>query len=200
MHRLLGVAFAILLALELAVLTTAVWLLLHSFPLLWASSPWRAVVAVLGLFVIGAVIWKTHRAGAVSVEVPASGPQITFSRIPVTGVPGALFMLQFLVWALLIPAVGLFYTALLAGAFLLLPVIFFVNRPGQGGASAVGLGGLVGALAGIGAAAVIAFRQVPLAGLFLLAFIAGLAGAPVLIWLRSPPRHPSIAVYNRTED
>jgi hypothetical protein len=197
-ERILGVAFAILLALELAVLVIVGALVAWLPYFLWQRSPWRAMVAVLGLGAVGVALWKSHRrsAAAWSQLLPASGPEISVSHIPITGPVGALYMLQFLVWVLLVPAVGLVYAALVAGALLLLPLIHYMNRPGRS-PSAVGLGGLLGTLCGLAVATLVSMREFPLAGMFGIALVAGVVGAPVLIWLRSRQKHVSIAPYSQ---
>ena len=50
------------------------------------------------------------------------------SRIPITGSIGAVYTLQFVIWALVTPQIGLFYAILSGGGLLLLPVAFYVNR------------------------------------------------------------------------
>ena len=197
MQRLLGVAFAILLAAELSLLVVVLGLLAVFPYLLWQRSPLRATLAVLGLAIVGVALWRAHHAdtAASSQELPGH-PEISISHISISGAPGAIYMLQFLVWALVTPAVGFFDAALIAGALLLLPLIFYLNQPGRGSASAVGVGGVLGALCGLAVVAFVSFRELPLAGVFLIALAAGILGAPMLIWLRSRRRHVSIAPYS----
>ena len=200
MQRLLGLAFAILLALELALLVVVVGVLALFPYLLWQRSPLRAVLAVPGLAVVAVALWRAHRAdAAVSSQALPAHPGISISHIPISGVPGAIYMLQFLVWALVTPAVGLFYAALIAGALFLLPLIFYLNRPGRGSASAVGTGAVLGALCGLAVVAFVSFREVPLTGVFAAALAAGVLGAPILIWVRSRRDHVSIAPYSEQE-
>jgi hypothetical protein len=118
------------------------------------------------------------------------------SRIPITGLPGALYLGQFLIWALATPAVGVLYVALLAGALLLLPLVFYLNRPGRGSASAVSAAGVLGAVSGLAVVTLVSVREFPFAGLFGVALIAGVLGAPILVWLRSRRQRVSIAPYS----
>ena len=195
MEKLLGVAFAILLALELTLLVMAASLVVMLPYLLWQRSPWRAVLAVLGLAGVGIALWRSHRRVTVSPPFPASGPEISISRIPITGAVGAIYMVQFLVWVLVEPAVGLVYAALIAGGLLLLPLILYVNRPGRS-ASAVSIGALLGALCGMALVSFVSLRELPIAGIFGVAVVAGVLAAPVLIWHRSQQKHVSIAPYS----
>jgi hypothetical protein len=108
-------------------------------------------------------------------------------------------MLQFLVWFLVTPEVGLFYAALLAGGLLLLPLIFYLNRPGRGSATAVSIGSILGMVCGLAVVALASSREFPLARLFALSLAAGLLAAPVLIWRRSRQTHVSIAPYGESQ-
>ncbi len=199
MGRLLGVAFAILLVAEVGLL--AVGLAgVAVFPyLLWQRSPIRAVIAAAVIIGAAVVVWRVHRRQGGDSRDARLSPEISISRIPISGLPGAIYMLQFLVWALVTPAVGLFYAALIAGALLLLPIIFHLNRPGRGGASAVGAGALLGGLSGLAVVALVSFHEVPLAAVFMIALGAGILGAPILIWMRGRRGHVSIAPYSVPE-
>ena len=194
MGRLLGVAFAILIAVEIALLVIVTGLMAMLVELLWNRSPFMACTLVLILILAAVAFWRSRRNEAASAAGVHSG--ISVSRIPITGAAGAIYMLQFLVWAVLEPAVGLFYAALIAGAVLLLPVAFYVNRRRVGGAGSAGAGGLLGLLCGLAFFGLASSREIPLAKLFPIALAAGVVGAGVLVWSRSKGKHtPSIAPY-----
>jgi uncharacterized membrane protein YqjE len=194
MRALFGVAFAILIALELSLLAVVIGLVAMFFPLLWERSPIKAAVACVLLAAGAVALWKSWRRPD-ATQLPPVHPGISVSHIPISGPVGAIYMVQFVVWAILAPAVGLFYAALLGGGLLLVPVAYFVNRPGRGGATRTGLGSLLGLVSGLLFIGVVSSRQVRLAGLFTTAVVAGVLGAVVLIWLRRKPQHPSIAPY-----
>jgi hypothetical protein len=197
MARLLGLAFAALLVGELTLLAVVVGLLAYLPYLLWQSSPVRAVLALLGLACVIGALWRAHQAQARAASQRLPGPpEISISRIPITGAPGALYMLQFLVWALVTPSVGFLYAALLAGALLVFPVVVFVNRPGR--RRSVG-GALLGALTGLAVVSFVSFREVPIMGVFGVALGTGLVAGPCLIWMRSRRSQVSIAPYTQRD-
>ena len=193
MARLLGLAFAVLVVGELTLLAVVVSLLAYLPYLLWRDSPLRAVFALLGLACVIGALWRAHRAQVQAAPQRLPGPpEISISHIPITGAPGALYMLQFLVWALVTPSVGFLYAALLAGALLVLPVVVFANRPGR--RRSVG-GALLGALTGLAVVSFVSFREVPIMGIFGVALATGLVAGPCLIWVRSRRGQVSIAPY-----
>ena len=196
MQKLLAIVFAVLLAMELALLVVVAGVV-ATFPvLMWERNPLSAILAVAGLVVVAVGLWRAHRTDT-AVTVPRVHPGISFSRIPISGVPGALFMLQFLVWVLVTPAVGLFYAALIGGGLLLVPLIAYANRPGRGSVPAASTGAVLGALCGLALVAYVSLREFPLAALFAVALAAGVLGAPILIWLRGRARRDSIAPYSQ---
>jgi hypothetical protein len=194
MRALLGVAFAILIALELAVLAIVIGALAVFFPLLWERSPAKAGVAVVVILLAVVAVWNSFRRQD-ATQVPAVHRGISVSRIPISGPIGAIYMLQFVVWAILTPAVGFFYAALLGGGLLLVPVAYYLNRPGRHEATHLGIGGILGLVSGLLFVGAVASQQTRLASLFTIAVIAGVLGAVALIWLRRKPDHPSIAPY-----
>ncbi len=186
---------ALLLALEVAVLVLVGGTALMFPYVLWQTSPFRAVLAVLGFAAVAAALWRSHRreSGVQPEHLPVN-PQISLSRIPMSGAAGAIYMLQFVVWALCAPAVGLFYAALIAGALLLLPLVFYLNRPGRR-PWAAGMASVLGMLCGLWVASVASAREFPRARLLEVAVAGGVLAAPALVWLRSRRRHVSIAPY-----
>ena len=197
MEKLLAIAFAIILAGELALLGVGLVSLVAFACLLWSRSPWMAALAVLVGVAVAVWLWRSHRAPAPAPVQPSQvHPGISISTIPITGAPGALYMLQFLVWLLVTPAVGILYAVLLGGALLVLPLVFFVNRPGRHGLSTVAVWGVVGMLCGLALVAVGSVREFPLAWVFGFGLCAGVIGAPILIWWRGRTRTPSIAPYS----
>jgi hypothetical protein len=73
---------------------------------------------------------------------------ILVNKIPIEGIPGAIYMLQFLVWPIATPAVAGLYAALLAGGLLLAPAIHLVHRNEQRSLTSL-RGGAMGFLAGL---------------------------------------------------
>ena len=196
MQRLLGLAFAFLLACEIGLLVvvgSGVAMLPY---LLWKRSPVRAGLCVV--FLVGVIIWlwkSRHSEATLEPPTPATHPGISISRIPITGVPGTLYMLQFVVWVLVVPKVGLFFAALIGAALLLLPLGFYLHRPGRGSAASVSIASILGVLSGLAVAALVSAREFPAAGVFIVALVLGVLGAPALIWSRSRQEHTSIAPY-----
>ncbi len=182
---LLAVAFGVLLAIELiavAIVTGLVGLLIV---LLWERSPWIATAAAAGL--IGCLIWFWRNRGR---EVAEAAPGqvhrgILLDRIPVSGAAGSMYMLQFLVWALASPVVGVGFAVLIAAGILLVPVAYHYNRPRKDGLVRVGGAGALGAIFGLGFFLVVSARQVPFAAMFGAATAAGTLGAVVLLWRRA---------------
>ena len=197
MQKLLGLVFAALLAAELALLVVVLGVI-AMFPfLLWQRNPLSAFLAVLGSAVVAFALWRSYRADTAAASGPPVHPGISLSRIPIAGVPGALYMLQFAVWVLVTPEVGLLYAALIAGGLLLVPLIAYANRPGRGSVPAASTGAVLGALSGLAVVAFVSVREVPLAFLFMVALAAGVLGAPIVIWLRGRQRGVSIAPYSQ---
>ena len=195
MQVLMAVAFAILLCFELALLVVALSLTLLFPYVLWQRSPLEGGIAAVGLVAVAVALWRSHRVAR--GEALQVNPQISISHIPISGPVGAIYMLQFLVWVLVAPEIGLLYAALIGAAILLLPVVFYINKPGRE-PWATGVGGLLGMLCGLVVFTLVSVRQLPLARLFLVAIAAGVIAAPLLIWLRSRQGHVSIAPYSES--
>jgi len=184
MNGLLAVAFAILIAIELIVVGVVVALVGMFVVALWGRAPWAAILLASSL--LGLLVWF-WRAGRRDTPVSTGQvhPSILMQRIPMSGAAGSMYMLQFLVWALVIPKVGLFYAVLIGGGLLLVPVAYYFNRPGRGGLAGVGGGALLGLLLGLAFFSVVSARQVPIMAIFGCAAVAGVLGAVLLIWRRS---------------
>lgn len=193
MSWLLLAAFALIMAGEIALLIVVGSLLALVPCLLWERSPLRAGFFV-GVFVAALVLlWRLHRAERLPAELPAGGPQITMSRIPISGTAGTVYMTQFLVWALLSPAVGLFYAFLLSGALLALPVIRYVHRPGRTGALPAVGAALLGGACGAAVVAGVSLEQAPLGRILLAGVLGGAVAGPVLLWIRTRAR-PQVTI------
>ena len=184
MNALLAVAFAILLAIELIVVGIVTALVGMFVVELWKRAPWQAILAAFTLIGLLLWFWRARRREPL-VSTGQVHPGILLQRIPMSGAAGAMYMLQFLVWALVTPRVGLLYAVLIGGGLLLVPVAHYVNRPGRGGLASVGGGGLLGLLLGLAFFSVVSARQVPIMSIFGLAAVAGILGAALLIWRRS---------------
>ncbi len=198
MRALLGVAFAILLALELVLLFLVVAVIANGAAVGWRDRPVTTVVLGLVLLLAGVGLWRSHRIGAsAGPELAGLHPGINFSRVPTSGAAGAIFMLQFVIWFVAAPAVGLLYAVLIAGGLALLPVAWYLNRRRAGGVARVGLGSILGVVAALLCASLVPFRHTPLAWILPIAVPAGVLGAGVLIWKRSDEKHPSIAPYQQ---
>ncbi len=197
MRALLGVAFAILLALELGLLFVVVAVIANGAVIGWRDRPVTTVVLGLVLLLAGVGLWRSHRIGASAGPEPTGvHPGINFSHVPTSGAAGAIFMLQFVIWFVAAPAVGLLYAVLIAGGVALLPVAWYLNRR-RAGVARVGLGSILGVVAAALCASLVPFRHTPLAWILPIAVPAGVLGAGVLIWKRSNEKHPSIAPYQQ---
>jgi len=108
MNALLAVAFAILLAMELVVVGVVAALVGMLVVALWERAPWAAIAVACTL--IGSLLWfwKARRQEA-PVSTGQVHPGILLQRIPMSGAAGSMYMVQFLVWALVIPRVALGY-------------------------------------------------------------------------------------------
>ncbi len=198
MRIALGVVFAILLALELSLVVAVVILLIDGAVVGWERSPVTTVLVGLALALAGVGLYRSARvrvAGSSGGTDVHSG--INFSRVPVSGAGGAIFMLQFVIWVVLAPEVGLLYAVLIAGGVALLPVAFYVNRRHGRGLASVGLGTVLGVVAALMWVSVASFRHTPLAWILPVAVPAGVLGAGLLVWKHSGDRHVSIAPYEK---
>jgi len=199
LDRLLTVAFAIVMAGQVALLVLA-GVMVATLPVyLWQSSPWRAVLFTGGFLAALALLWLTHRrVSPTTAEETSRRPEINASRIPMSGSAGAVYMLQFLVWAVLSPAIGLFFAVLVGGAVLLLPLVFHLNRPGGGGVVGTLAGGAIGALCGLAALRGMALTSAPLTQVVIVSLCLGGLAGPLLVWHRSRREAPpSIKPYAR---
>ncbi len=198
MRALLGVAFAILLALELVVLFVVITVIANGAVVGWRERPVTTVVLGLVVLLAGMGLWRSHRIRAsAGPERNEVHPGINFSSVPTSGAAGAIFMLQFVIWFVAAPAVGALYAVLIAGGVVLLPVAWYVNRRRAGGVARVGLGSILGVVMAALCASLVPFRHTPLAWILPFAVPAGVLGAAVLIWKRSNEKHPSIAPYQQ---
>jgi hypothetical protein len=190
------VAFGLIMIGELFLLIIVGQLLALVPYLLWERSPLLAALLVLAFVGALAVLWRLHRANRSATEPPSSGPQITMSRIHIGGTAGTVYMIQFVVWALLSPAVGLFYAVLVSAAVLALPLISYIHRPGRTGVLAAAGAAVLGAACGALAVAVVTIEQAPLARILSVGLVGGVIAGPILLWLRSrADRELSIAPY-----
>jgi hypothetical protein len=190
------VAFGLIMIGELFLLIVVGELLALVPYLLWQRSPFFAALVVLAFLSALSVLWRLHLTDRPAPEPPSSGPQITMSRIPISGTAGTVYMTQFVVWALLSPAVGLFYAVLVSAAVLALPLIRYLHRPGHTGALAAAGAAVLGAACGALAVAGVTIEQAPLARILLVGVVGGVVAGPILLWLRSrPDREVSIAPY-----
>jgi len=189
MERLLGVVFAILIVIELALVALSMGLLGFFVQAMWHRNPWLTSLGVVLLLAGGFRVVSRRRAvpAPPPAELPPVHPGISIHHIPISGVPGAIYMVQFLVWALVAPAVGIFYAALIAGGLLLVPLAYVVNRPGTASRSILALGVLAFMLA-LGYVAHVSDEALPSGGLFGVSVVAGFVAAAVLVWWRSRAR------------
>ena len=195
MRVVLNLLFGLLLALELVVLLVVTGVIVNGAVYGWRERPGTTAALALVLLLSGIGLWRSH------VMTPASPPEssvmhpgINFSRVPATGAGGAIFMLQFVVWLVVAPAVGVLYAVLIAGGLALVPVAWRLNRR-RGGAAGVSGGAILGVVAAALCASIIPFRHTPLAWVLPFAVPAGVVGAGVLVWRRSSEERPSIAPY-----
>jgi len=200
MRAVLGFLFALaaagLLVIELGLAALGLMLSAEFIRAMWQRSPVQGVLASLLFGAVGfGLVWswrRERRAGDHGDVHP--GPSI--SRIPIMGSMGAVYMLQFVIWALVTPQVGLLYAVLIGGGVLLLPVAYYVNRASRHQATGVALWGVVGVLCGLLVVSAALSRAVPVAGLFgVSSVLAGLVGAGILILRRRRETHPSIAPF-----
>jgi len=194
MGRLLGLVFAVLLACEVALGVVVLALMTTVIGALWDRNPWFCGL-VVGVIVLSTVAFWRSRGARPNSELGSPHPGISISRIPITGGAGAVYMLQFVVWALFAPAVGLLYAALVAGGILLLPVVFYLNRRQVGGAVNVSAGAMLGLLCGLAFMGLALSRRFPFASFFSISVVAGVVAAGALIWHRRRSTHVSIAPF-----
>jgi hypothetical protein len=195
MQVILSPVFALLVAFELVIVIVVVIVIANGAVVGWTESPGTTVALALVLLLSVVGLWRSHMAATANTAEPtAVHPGINFSRVPTTGAGGAIFMLQFVVWLVVAPAVGVLYGILIAGGLALLPVAWYVNRR-RSGVAKVGIGSVLGVLAAALYASIVPFRQTPLAWIVPVAVPAGVLGAGLLIWKRSGEKHPSIAPY-----
>ncbi len=189
---LFTLAVAGLLVFELGLAALGVVLVGEFVRAMWLRSAWQGILASL-LFVLVAVglvrAWRHERLAASDNGVH---PGPSMSRIPISGSIGAVYMLQFVIWVLVVPAVGLFYAVLIGGGLLLLPVAFYFNHAGGREASRAAVGGVVGLLCGLLVVSVAAARVLPTAGLFGIAVVGGIIGAAIMIRRGRRDSHPSL--------
>jgi hypothetical protein len=181
-----------LLVIELGLAALGVDLVAEFVQAMWLRSPLQGILAVLLFAVVAAGLvraWRRERSSAATTEVHP-GPSV--SRIPITGSMGAVYMLQFVIWALVIPQVTLLYAVLLGGGVLLVPVAFYFNRPHGAAPGRVGVVAGMGAMCGLLVVSAVTAREVPSAALFGAAVLSGVAGAVLLIVRRRHEGHPSI--------
>lgn len=197
MRALLSLVVALLLALELVLLFVVIILIANGAVVGWRQYPVTTAALAFVLVLSGAGLWRSHRVAQPSRPEPtAVHPGINFSRLPTTGAGGSIFMLQFVIWLVVAPAVGLLYAILIAGGLALLPVAWYLNRR-RGGVARVGLGSILGVVAAALWASIVPFRHTALASILPIAVPAGVLGAGILIWKRSRDEHPSIAPYQQ---
>jgi len=189
---LLLAAFALIMAGEIALLIVVGSLLALVPYLLWERSPLWAILVVAVFVATLLVLWLLHRAESPTVERVSGGPQITLSRIPVSGTAGLVYMTQFLVWALLSPAVGVLYALLLSGALLARRVVRYMHRPGRPGYRAAAGAALLGGFCGVAVAGA-SIEQAPLGRILLAGVLGGAVAAPILLWIRSRAR-PGVTI------
>ena len=194
-ERLYALVFAMLVAVQAGIVIATSVLVVMFVGVTWERSPWRAVVAVtvLGVVIVGLFRAWRHETGAGVTSEPHPGPSM--SRIPLSGSMGAVYLLQFFVWALLIPGVGLFYLVLICGGVLLVPVVSYVNRSSRERAGHVAASGLVTLIALLLLVSVASARELPAAALFGVALVGGVITAAGLVIWRRRQGHPTIAPY-----
>jgi hypothetical protein len=194
-EALYALAFAMLVAVQVGIVVATTGLVIMFVGILWERSPWRAVAAIILLAVVILSLvraWR-HETGANVSGEPHPGPSI--SRIPLSGSMGAVYLLQFLIWALLIPGVGLFYLVLICGGVLLVPVVSYVNRSSRQRAGHVAAAGLLAVIACLLLASIASSRELPAGWLFGSALGGGVLTAAGLVIWRRRQTHPSIAPY-----
>jgi Ca2+/Na+ antiporter len=194
-ERLYALVFGMLVAVQAGIVIATTMLVVMFVGAMWERSPWRAVAAVVVLAVVIVGLfraWRQETGAGVGIE-PHPGPSI--SRIPLSGSMGAVYLLQFLVWVLLIPGVGLFYLVLICGGVLLVPVVSYVNRSSRHRAGHVATGGVVTVIALLLLASIASARELPAAALFGVAVVGGVVAAAGLIMWRRRQGHPTIAPY-----
>ena len=99
----------------------------------------------------------------------------------------------FLVWALLVPTVGLFYVILIGGGLLCVPLIRYSNRSVR---SITGMkGGLFGFLSGVILVVLFTERAFSLGEVVALSVLGGAAVAALFRWRHSRAQHVSIKPY-----
>ena len=119
---------------------------------------------------------------------------INASKISISGVGGAIYMVQFLVWAFASPAVGIFYTALIGAGLLCAPVIYYLNRSEQRSITSL-RGGVLGFLSGVAFLAVFSERGLHLAEVIVVCALGGAGLAVLLLKKHSRDGHPSVKPY-----
>jgi hypothetical protein len=194
LERLFVTIFVILAAIQVGIAVATTVCVAMFIDLLWERSPVRAVIAIVGLIVVilGLVrSWRREGGGDHGDVHP--GPSM--SRIPLSGSMGGIYLLQFLVWALVIPGVGIFYLILLAGGLLFVPVVIYANRSSRRRAGQLASGGLAVVICALLAVSVAAARELALAGLFGMAVLGGVMAGAALVALRRRQKHPTIAQY-----
>jgi hypothetical protein len=201
MRGVLGFLFALvaagLLVIELGLAALGLVLAAEFVRAMWHRSPLQGVLALLlfGAVILGLVwSWRREQRPADHGDVHP-GPSL--SKIPITGSLGAVYMLQFVVWVLVAPQVGLFYAILIGGGLLLVPVAYYMNRAPRHRTTGVALGGIAGVVCGLLVTSAALSRKMPLASLFGVAVLAGIIGAGLLILRRRREAHPSIAPYSK---
>ncbi len=189
---LFSLAAACLLVIELGLGALGVLLAAEFIRAMWERSAIQGTLAFLLFVGVAFALVRSWRRERLAASDDGVHPGPSMSRIPISGSMGAVYMLQSVIWVLVAPEVGLFYGALIGGGLLLLPVAYYVNRASRRQASHVAVGGLIGVLTGLLVASAVSSRQVPAAGLFGLAVLAGVVGGAFLIVRRRRQTHPSI--------
>jgi hypothetical protein len=201
MRGFIGFLFALaaagLLVIELGLAALGVVLAGEFVRAMWQRSPLQGVLALLLFGAVGVGLVSSWRREARPADHGDVHPGPSLSRIPITGSLGAVYMVQFVVWVLVAPQVGVFYAVLIGGGLLLLPVAYYMNRAPRHRTAGVALGGIAGVLCGLLLTSAALSRVVPLAGIFGVAVLAGVVGAGLLIVWRRREAHPSIAPYSK---
>jgi len=88
MGRLLGLAFAIMVAIELGLAVVVAYLVAMLVETLWRRSPSVACALVVILLVAAIGFWRSRRGEAATSGIAGAHPGISVSRIPITGAAG----------------------------------------------------------------------------------------------------------------